>query len=168
MLISLNAISFKTEYLDYIDLGDAVIILPKQRISVQVYSRDHVDYQLPLSDIWSGYWRISEIMSHPGSKGCVSLILFLYDDNIICGFPYWRSDIAFLQPPSTLTFMNCLSNSRSSPQVYLMSLVSFYVGPSIFFSNDSSNINMKYIKWNVFPSNGSISVCDGDCSFTSF
>ena len=51
MLVSLNVISLKTEYLDSIDLGDAVIILPKQRISVQVYLRDYVDYQLPLSDI---------------------------------------------------------------------------------------------------------------------
>ena len=34
----------------------------------------------------------------PHFKGCISLISFLYDDNMVCGFPYcfWKSIIAFL------------------------------------------------------------------------
>ena len=70
--------------------------------------------------------KVSKVSKVPGYKCCTSLISFLYDENMVCRFPY--------------------------------------CGSSIFFSNDSWNIDMKCVKSSGFPSRGSISTCGADCS----
>ena len=50
----------------------------------------------------------------------------------------------------------------------LMSRINLPLRSSIFFSTDSWNIHMKYVKSNGSPSNGSISTCGADCSRTIF
>ena len=51
--------------------------------------------------------------------------------------------------------------------VHLISLINLPSGSSIFFSNDSVNIERKYAKFNEFPSKGSIVTCGAACSLAS-
>ena len=127
---------------------------------------------LPTPTVWYLIRKLNNLWNAaatPGFKGCIHLISFLCDDNMICGFPYcfWRSTIVFLQPQWALSFIKFLKNSSGSPLVYLMSYVSLLLGSSIFFSTDSWKIDMKYVKSSRFPSNGSIWTCSVDCSCTN-
>ena len=130
---------------------------------------------LPTPFVWHLIKKLNKLrndVASPTCKGCISLISFLYDDNIICGFPYcFWSAIAFLHNKKAtvssiiyemLDQFLWLSSGIFDEPSYLSH------ESSIFFSNDSWNIDMKYVMSDGFLPNGSIPTCGADCSRTNF
>ena len=64
--------------------------------------------------------------------------------------------------------MEFLIRSLASPLVYWINCVNLSLESSIFFLNDSLNVDMKYIYSRGFLSNGSKSTCGADCPSTNF